>query len=232
MEMLGLWPEPKKTPLNAKITGSFTHQGVIIDNLHFQSIPGLYVTANYYHPAKGKVDGLRIDHPDGLYDPSKYFQDLQCGMPCAGSEKAENAGRTYLVVEKILTGSERLRKDWPVDGTTGYEFSNLVNGVFIDQSAATRMERIYRSFTGESLKFDDLVYSSKNLILKVALASELNVLATALSRIALSNRHTCDFTVNSLRSALGEVISSFPVYRTYVSAAGVSVEDRRYIEQT
>ena len=181
--------------------------------------------------AQGKVDGLRIDHPDGLYDPSKYFQDLQCGMPCAGSEKAENAGRTYLVVEKILTGSERLRKDWPVDGTTGYEFSNLVNGVFIDQSAATRMERIYRSFTGESLKFDDLVYSSKKLILKVALASELNVLATALSRIALSNRHTCDFTVNSLRSALGEVIASFPVYRTYVSAAGVSIEDQRYIEQ-
>jgi (1->4)-alpha-D-glucan 1-alpha-D-glucosylmutase len=181
--------------------------------------------------AQGKVDGLRIDHPDGLYDPAKYFQDLQCGMPCGGNQKAEDAKRTYVVVEKILTGSERLRKEWPVDGTTGYEFANLVNGVFVEQSAETRMERIYRSFTGESVKFDDLVYNSKKLILKVALASELNVLATALSRIALSNRHTCDFTVNSLRSALGEVIASFPVYRTYVSAAGVSAEDRRYIEQ-
>src|SRR5262249_60229381 len=123
------------------------------------------------------------------------------------------------------------RKYLQVHGTTVYEFSNHVNGVFIDQSAATRMERIYRSFTGESVAFDDLVYNCKKLILKVALASELNVLATALSRIALSNRHTCDFTVNSLRSALGEVIASFPVYRTYVSSTGVSAEDRRYIEQ-
>src|SRR5262249_46886128 len=177
------------------------------------------------------VDGLRIDHPDGLYDPAKYFRDLQCGMPCGTDEERDNTSRTYVLVEKILTENERLRKEWPVHGTTGYEFSNLVNGVFIDQSAATRMERIYRSFTGESVAFDDLVYNCKKLILKVALASELNVLATALSRIALSNRHTCDFTVNSLRSALGEVIASFPVYRTYVSSAGVSAEDRRYIEQ-
>ena len=181
--------------------------------------------------AQGKVDGLRIDHPDGLYDPAKYFRDLQCGMPCGTDEERDNTSRTYVLVEKILTENERLRKEWPVHGTTGYEFSNLVNGVFIDQSAATRMERIYRSFTGESVAFDDLVYNCKKLILKVALASELNVLATALSRIALSNRHTCDFTVNSLRSALGEVIASFPVYRTYVSSTGVSAEDRRYIEQ-
>jgi (1->4)-alpha-D-glucan 1-alpha-D-glucosylmutase len=181
--------------------------------------------------AQGKVDGLRIDHPDGLYDPAKYFQNLQCGMPCNGEENAHRQSNIYIVVEKILTGSERLRKEWPVQGTTGYEFSNLVNGLFIDQSAATRMERIYRSFSGETVGFDDLVYNSKKLILKVALASELNVLANALSRIALSNRHTCDFTVNSLRSALGEIVASFPVYRTYVTAAGVSPEDRRYIEQ-
>ena len=182
--------------------------------------------------AQGKVDGLRIDHPDGLYDPAKYFEDLQAGMPCPDpNSSGDSHGCNYVVVEKILTGSERLRRDWPVQGTTGYEFANLVNGVFIDQSAGTRAERIYRSFTGQSLEFDDLVYACKKLILKVALASELNVLANALSRIALSNRHTCDFTLNSLRSALGEIIASFPVYRTYVSAAGVSVEDRRYIEQ-
>jgi (1->4)-alpha-D-glucan 1-alpha-D-glucosylmutase len=179
--------------------------------------------------AQGKVDGLRIDHPDGLHDPAKYFKELRCGMPC--TENQETPKPTYVVVEKILIGSEKLRKEWPVQGTTGYEFSNLVNGLFVDQSAATRMERIYRSFTGESVAFEDLVYACKKLILKVALASELNVLANALSRIALSNRHTCDFTVNSLRSALGEVIATFPVYRTYVSGSGVSPEDRRYIEQ-
>jgi (1->4)-alpha-D-glucan 1-alpha-D-glucosylmutase len=182
--------------------------------------------------AQGKVNGLRIDHPDGLYDPAKYFQNLQAGMPGAEANASNDPhGGNYIVVEKILTGSERLRRDWPVQGTTGYEFANLVNGIFVDQSAGTRAERIYRSFTGQAVDFDDLVYGCKKLILKVALASELNVLANALSRIALSNRYTCDFTVNSLRSALGEIIASFPVYRTYVSGAGVSLEDRRYIEQ-
>src|SRR5262249_22461592 len=77
----------------------------------------------------------------------------------------------------------------------------------------------------------DLVYSCKKLILKVALASELNVLANALSRIALANRHTCDFTLNSLRSALAEIIASFPIYRTYANESGLSVEDQRYVER-
>lgn len=175
---------------------------------------------------QAKVNGLRIDHPDGLYDPAKYFHDLQQGV---GQSHA--ARRLYVVAEKILTGNERLRKEWPIFGTTGYEFANLVNGLFVDHGAAARMERIYRSFTGRTDDIQDLVYDCKRLILKVALASELNVLATALSRIALANRHTCDFTVNSLRSALSEIISSFPVYRTYVSSEQVSPEDRRYIEQ-
>lgn len=176
---------------------------------------------------QGKVNGLRIDHPDGLYDPAKYFQDLQHGLN--GHNGA--ARPLYVVAEKILTGNERLRKEWPIYGTTGYEFANLVNGLFVDHSAAARMERIYRSFTGRSEDISDLVYDCKRLILKVALASELNVLATALSRIALANRYTCDFTLNSLRSALSEIISCFPVYRTYISSEQVSPEDRRYIEQ-
>src|SRR5207253_2363727 len=136
-----------------------------------------------------------------------------------------------VIVEKILIGDERLRKEWPVHGTTGYEFANLVNGLFVDPTAATRLERIYRSFVGETLDYEELVYDCKKLILKVALASELNVLANLLSRIALSNRRTCDFTLNSLRSALAEIIACFPVYRTYVNDKEVSPEDRRYIEQ-
>ena len=180
--------------------------------------------------AQGKVNGLRIDHPDGLYDPEKYFGDLQAAI----AARINSHGSTkpaYVIVEKILTGDERLRKEWPVAGTTGYEFANLVNDVFVDQTTATRMERIYRAFVGEPIEFHDQVYQAKKLILKVALASELNVLANALSRIALSNRHTCDFTLNSLRSALGDIIACFPVYRTYVSERGVSSDDRRYIEQ-
>ncbi|HYL12719.1 MAG TPA: malto-oligosyltrehalose synthase [Terriglobales bacterium] len=181
--------------------------------------------------AQGKVNGLRIDHPDGLYDPAKYFRDLQCRIASPDSPVNREDKPGYVFVEKILTGSERLRKEWPVHGTTGYEFANLVNGLFIDQTAATRVERIYRSFVGEPVELNKLVYDCKKLILKVALASELNVLANLLSRIALSNRRTCDFTLNSLRSALAEIIACFPVYRTYVTENEVSSEDQKYMEQ-
>ncbi|MBZ5664524.1 MAG: malto-oligosyltrehalose synthase [Acidobacteriia bacterium] len=181
--------------------------------------------------AQGKVDGFRIDHPDGLYDPKKYLDQLQGELKTATATGNGAGHPVYIVVEKILTGEERLRPDWPIHGTTGYEFANLVNGLFVDARAASKMERIYRSFSGRTMELADLVYACKKLILKVSLASELNVLANLLSRIALSNRHTCDFTLNSLRSALAEIIASFPVYRTYVSGNSVSAEDRRYVQQ-
>ena len=174
---------------------------------------------------QGKIDGLRIDHPDGLYDPTKYFHQLNDKL--ANEQKPH----LYLVAEKILTGKEHLRTDWPICGTTGYEFANLVNGLFVDRNADEKMSRIYRSFIASSPDLNDLVYSCKKQILKAVLASELNVLANLLSRIALANRHTCDFTLNSIRSALAEIIASFPVYRTYVNGPDVSPEDRRYVEQ-
>jgi (1->4)-alpha-D-glucan 1-alpha-D-glucosylmutase len=177
--------------------------------------------------ADGKVDGLRVDHPDGLYDPARYFEKLRDRLRDGLEPRHREA---YLVAEKILTVKERLRKNWPIDGTTGYEFGSLVNGLFVDKSAAQTMERIYRSFIGITVEFADLVYQCKKQILKVVLASELNVLANLLSRIALASRYTCDFTLNALRSALAEVIASFPVYRTYVNGPEVSEEDRRYVE--
>src|SRR5215471_847042 len=178
--------------------------------------------------ADGKVDGLRVDHPDGLYDPARYFEKLRDRLRDGLEPQHREA---YLVAEKILTVKERLRKNWPIDGTTGYEFGSLVNGLFVDKSAAQTMERIYRSFIGITVEFADLVYQCKKQILKVVLASELNVLANLLSRIALASRYTCDFTLNALRSALAEVIASFPVYRTYVNCCEVSEEDRRYVQQ-
>ncbi len=178
--------------------------------------------------AQGKLDGLRVDHPDGLYDPAGYFEQLSGRLR---TELEPQDREAYLIAEKILTGNERLPKQWPIDGTTGYEFANLVNGLFVDRSAGEKLERIYRSFTGISSKFADVVYLCKRHILKVVLASELNVLANLLSRIALASRYTCDFTLNSLRSALGEIIASFPVYRTYVNGPEVSEEDRRYVEK-
>ncbi|MFZ5512712.1 MAG: malto-oligosyltrehalose synthase [Pseudomonadota bacterium] len=178
---------------------------------------------------QGKVEALRIDHPDGLYDPGEYFRRLQRRL---GWTDEAGTGRlpAYLVIEKILAEYERLPQDWPVHGTTGYRFANVVNGLFVDTAAEGKLERIYARFVGERLRFDELVYQCKKLIMNAALAAELNVLANRLSRIALASRHTCDFTVNSLRQALAEVTACFPVYRTYVTPAGVSDQDRRYID--
>jgi len=181
--------------------------------------------------AEGKVDGFRIDHPDGLYDPAQYFERLQQSITLAVNNSGSNGNLShYVVIEKVLTGPERLPPEWPVSGTTGYDFSNLVNGVFVDPAAVMRLERIYRNFAGrENVDLDELFYRCRKLIIRVALASELNVLADQIAKIALSKRHTCDFTLNSLRDALTEVVSTFPVYRTYVSPSGISESDARYI---
>lgn len=182
---------------------------------------------------QGKLNGLRIDHPDGLYDPAEYFQRLQC----AGTASVSNgkggceSPQFYVVIEKILTGDEKLPETWPVEGTTGYAFTNIVNGLFVDQDTHGEMDRIYRGFIGDRIEFNDVAYWCKKLVMRRALASELNVLSNMLIRIALSDRHTCDFTLNNLRDALSEVIARFPVYRTYITANQVSETDRRYIAQ-
>jgi (1->4)-alpha-D-glucan 1-alpha-D-glucosylmutase len=134
-------------------------------------------------------------------------------------------------VEKILAVHEDLRSSWPVHGTTGYEFTNLLNGLFVDTSAAERMNRLYNSFIGERVNFDDLLYRSRKLIMKTALAGELNVLANLISKIAEADRHTCDYTLNGLHTALAEIVACFPVYRGYISAREVEPEDRRNVEQ-
>jgi (1->4)-alpha-D-glucan 1-alpha-D-glucosylmutase len=184
--------------------------------------------------AAGKVDGLRLDHPDGLYDPAQYFERLKQGMLAARANSAAinvdaNHEAHYVVAEKILSGTERLPSEWPVCGTTGYDFANLVNGLFVDQNSAARFERTYRNFIADEINFDDLAYRCRKLIIRVALASELNVLANHISRIALSKRRTCDFTLNNLRDALTEVVANFPVYRTYVTSVGISERDVNYI---
>jgi (1->4)-alpha-D-glucan 1-alpha-D-glucosylmutase len=166
----------------------------------------------------GKVNGLRIDHPDGLFDPALYFKNLQSTKPI------------YVIVEKILSGDEPLPSEWPVHGTTGYDFSNLVNGLFVDSASAAKIRRSYRGFLGQALDYRYVLYRCKKNVMRYALGSELNVLASILSRVALSNRHTCDFTVNSLRDALSEIVANFPVYRTYLTEEAVTERDRWYIE--
>ncbi|MGV8900134.1 MAG: malto-oligosyltrehalose synthase [Burkholderiaceae bacterium] len=194
--------------------------------------------------AKGKVDGLRIDHPDGLYDPLQYLRRLQqgCGrtstQPDAdltevsaevATQVSSNHSGLYIVLEKIIASYEHLPMLWPVHGTTGYRFANVVNGLFVDTGNEERMDRIYAAFISERIDFSEQLYRSKKLIMKVILASELNVLANQLDRIAQLDRHTCDFTTNSLRDALIEITACFPVYRTYVTADAVSEDDKRFI---
>jgi (1->4)-alpha-D-glucan 1-alpha-D-glucosylmutase len=176
---------------------------------------------------EGKIDGLRVDHPDGLYDPKQYFERVQ-----RGDAKGDFAGKSYyLIAEKILSGDEQLPGDWPIHGTTGYNFSNLVNGLFVDPQSERKLDRVYRAFIGQHADFKEIVYECKKLVMDQLLNSELNVLANHLSRIALADRHTCDFTLKSLRDALTEIVACFPVYRTYVTEQAVSESDRAYINE-
>src|SRR5438067_269946 len=177
-----------------------------------------------------KIHGLRIDHPDGLYNPQQYFKRLQCGGDSSGGEDC-GAIRHYIVAEKILTSEENIPEDWPIYGTTGYNFSNLVNSLFVDPANERKMDRIYRLFIGEHTDFKELVYQCKKLVMDRSLNSELNVMANHLSRIALADRHTCDFTLKSLRDALTEIVACFPVYRTYVSEQAATERDRAYINE-
>ena len=170
----------------------------------------------------GQVDGLRIDHIDGLADPRSYCQRIRERFPDR---------RLYLVVEKILAPHEKLRSDWPVDGTTGYEFLNLVNGLLVDPSGERPLDRTFERFAGRGPSFDDILYTSRKNAMSFLLGSELQVLANQLDRIAESDWRTRDFTLTSVKEALKEIIACFPVYRTYVSPLGTHPDDRREIEQ-
>ncbi|HWW19965.1 MAG TPA: malto-oligosyltrehalose synthase [Steroidobacteraceae bacterium] len=163
----------------------------------------------------GTLDGLRIDHIDGLYDPKGYLRRLQRRLSTRHAEHG-----FYLVVEKILAAHEPLREDWPIDGTTGYDFLNQVLALLIDSSAYADFDRCYRQFVGEPQRFADIVHQSKRHIMENEMASELNVLARDMGRLARQNPRTADFTRNLLRRAIKELIACFPVYRTYIDDAG------------
>jgi (1->4)-alpha-D-glucan 1-alpha-D-glucosylmutase len=181
----------------------------------------------------GKLEGLRIDHPDGIYDPVQYFKWIQGYFSSEAGTANEPQGASlsvYIVVEKILASYERLPADWPVQGTTGYDFANLVNGLFVDTAARDKLDHIYTAFIGEQTNFDELLYRCKKHIVKVVLASELNVLTNQLSRLAQADWRTRDFTLHSLRGALAELVACFPVYRTYITGEHISAEDRRYVD--
>jgi (1->4)-alpha-D-glucan 1-alpha-D-glucosylmutase len=197
---------------------------------------------------EGLVTGLRVDHPDGLYAPAEYFARLQRG--CARARGREDTGDFYVVAEKILAPGEHLPEGWATAGTTGYEFLNLVNGVFVDRAQARAMEQVYARLIKVRPPFSEIVDECKRLVMATSMAAEINMLAHRLNLISEKHRASRDFTLGSLTTALREIIAAFPVYRTYVGEAGatgvgtpppelrsqtvgdstlVSVRDREYI---
>ena len=171
------------------------------------------------------VDGLRIDHVDGLLDPKDYLNRLRANAP-----EDPSGAPFYLVVEKILARHENLREDWPVDGTTGYDFANLALGLLIDPAGEAPLTSAYMEFTGEVTGFTETVRASKLRIMRNEMAGELNVLAREAARVARQNPKTEDFTRNVLRRAIRAAVASFPVYRLYIDPAnGPTEEDRRYL---
>jgi (1->4)-alpha-D-glucan 1-alpha-D-glucosylmutase len=242
--------------------------------------------------AQGKVNGLRIDHVDGLFDPLEYLWNLQEGYvrrivrsvvddtsgqadSTLGRNEPETAEQQdlqaavfeslfapyrsrqfpsqpdpkspgepsgpkrsdanqpelplYVVVEKILGPEEPLPLDWPTAGTTGYDFLNAASGMLIDPAGFDELRKIYALFTQEPVDFQDIAYRCKLLILRVAMSSELHLLANRLNRISERHRSTRDYTLNALRTALRAILASFPVYRTYIRGDTVSERDREVI---
>src|SRR5262245_26463199 len=170
-----------------------------------------------------------------IHDPQPAIRNPQS----AAGESATRDPRSaierpcYIVVEKILGADERLREGWATFGTTGYDFLNLLNGLFIDSQNAEAFRKLYRRLAGVESDFADVAYRSKKLILQTAMSSELQMLARRLDRISEQSRDTRDFTLNSLQAALSDVIACFPVYRSYIrpDAGDVGEEDRRHISK-
>jgi (1->4)-alpha-D-glucan 1-alpha-D-glucosylmutase len=204
--------------------------------------------------AEGMVDGLRLDHPDGLFNPVQYFtriQMLYAASRCCGPEPqgpvADNGieqdmlslfssqslaqqAPMYVLVEKILEAGEHVPTDWPVDGTVGYEFGNSLNHLFINSSTQRFFTNFYHRFIDGPIDINNLIYESKMQIMRSSLSSEVTVLTHMLEEIGSRDRRARDFTRTLLKDAIRETVACFPVYRTYIDERGtVSERDRTYI---
>ncbi|OLC54747.1 MAG: malto-oligosyltrehalose synthase [Chloroflexi bacterium 13_1_40CM_4_68_4] len=170
--------------------------------------------------ARGDVAGLRIDHPDGLSDPQEYLARVNDDAPGA-----------WIVVEKILQPGERLRPDWDTHGTTGYEFLNLVNGLFVDPRAEFAFTHLFAELSGEGRSFDEIALEARREILRTALAPDVQRLTELGTRIIERHRRYRDYTRADVRATLRELAAAFRVYRSYVRAdeGVIADEDKRLI---
>jgi (1->4)-alpha-D-glucan 1-alpha-D-glucosylmutase len=159
---------------------------------------------------RGQISGLRIDHPDGLWNPQQYLERLQ-----AKAQQSRPPKRLYVVVEKILSPGETLPEDWPVNGTTGYDFLNVANALFVNAASRDAMDETYRHFTGCQSDFRTVTYQGKKRVLLKSFKTETNALAQRLEMLVEATKSKID--PSDLRRALEETIVRFPVYRTYLT---------------
>ena len=164
---------------------------------------------------RGLLQGLRIDHIDGLADPKAYAAALQ----------REIGPNVYVVAEKILEPGEALRP-WPLAGTTGYEMLNLIDGIFVDGDHEKTFDRVYRETTGFTESYGSALLAAKRQVILESFSSELESLVSDMKKIADANRLTRDYSVNAIRVALGDLVCAFPVYRTYITPRTLEAEDR------
>ena len=171
---------------------------------------------------KGVLDGVRVDHPDGLLDPQEYFQRLYEAGPQA-----------WILVEKILEPGERLPRSWPIAGTTGYDFIFRLTNLFVDSAGEAPLTQIYLELTGEPIDFAGVAREKKAMVVRDLLGSDVNRLTALLGQICERHRRHRDYTRHELHEILREMIAHFPVYRTYVRAelGQVSEDDTRAITQ-
>jgi len=169
---------------------------------------------------ENKFSGLRVDHIDGLYDPTNYLKKLR-----------EKAPEAYVVVEKILELEESL-PDWPVQGTTGYDFLNYLNGLFCQTENEAEISRVYSRFASFPYTFEQMLWNSKRSFMEKQIASDIDNLAHLMKKVFSRHRYGRDITLYALRKALFEVMALFPVYRTYISLEGITERDKTYIQST
>lgn len=167
----------------------------------------------------GKIDGLRIDHVDGLYNPAAYCARLRTRAP-----------ESYIVVEKILSRDEELCRTWPVQGTTGYDFLNMVNQLFCSESGEKSIDRTYTTIVEDNRTYSDLITEKKRLIIGRHMAGDIDNLALQLKELAGKDRGGIDITMYGLRRALVELLTFFPIYRTYVDENEFSETDREVLK--
>lgn len=171
--------------------------------------------------ADGSIAGIRLDHVDGLADPQSYLDRLKTAL---GKQQF------YLVVEKILEGEEEMRREWPVAGTTGYEFITSLSGLLVSHVGEPEMTRGYNAFVGREVAYAELVVDTKRRILARNFAGELEQLKSMASRLAGRHATTRDLGPDTLRDAIIELMTALPVYRTYVGVAGPGPQDRALLE--